>query len=218
MTAPTLFDRVSIHLRCHLSAGGQVSREGLVRCPRGGWRSLASCGTCPQCEHLSTPTQAEDWLLLCRLTADLFPSPGERAGAWRHAAVATVCEAMTTVLCVSSDVSARVAARALAEERLDLGVVADAERHHVGVVTRSDLLGALVSQQKAEARVAEVMSPFVMTFLDATSIADAMRLVTSDYLHHVPVVSGDEVVGLVTPASLLAWLQRELIAAERPFA
>jgi CBS domain-containing protein len=203
---------IAIHTRFRVSAEGLVSREAIVRCPTGGWLPLEACRPCGHCDHVSTPGNPDDWILLCSLGEDLIPPSPRAANVWSLATETPVSRAMSPAFCLASDVPATAAAHVFAQQGVDVGVVVDAQGHQAGAVSRADLLRAWPSSATSgnALTVHDIMTPFVMTFADTTPIAEAVRLTTSGYLHHAPVVSRDQVVGVVSPMALLRWLYDQL--------
>ena len=85
----------------------------------------------------------------------------------------------------------------------------------VGLVTREDLDKA-IGHGLSHAPVKSVMSSDVVTCRDETPLPQVMRLVGSSDAGRVPVVRGDEVVGVVTRSDLLRALEEPLGAEEEP--
>ena len=52
--------------------------------------------------------------------------------------------------------------------------------------------------------VAEIMTTDVLTLKPGDTLADARRLMTQRHIHHVPVMDGDNLVGLVSHRDVLA--------------
>ena len=171
---------------------------------------LDACRICSHCEHLSTPRSQDAWVLLCRLAGDVLPLRTPR-GPWESAQETPVSAAMSTGFCLASDVPVPILARVYVEESVDVAVVMGADGHPAGVVSRTDLLRALSRAGAGNKLCAkDIMTPFVMSFLDTTPIADAVKLMATQYVHHVPVVAGGKVLGVVSAAGLLNWLRSQL--------
>jgi tRNA nucleotidyltransferase (CCA-adding enzyme) len=85
----------------------------------------------------------------------------------------------------------------------------------VGMVTREDLDKA-VGHGLSHAPVKSVMSSDVVTCPEDTPLPEVMRLVASSEGGRVPVVRGEEVVGVVTRSDLLRALEEPLAAEEEP--
>jgi tRNA nucleotidyltransferase (CCA-adding enzyme) len=85
----------------------------------------------------------------------------------------------------------------------------------VGVVTREDLDKA-IGHGLSHAPVKSVMSSDVVTCPEDTPLPQVMRLVASSDAGRVPVVRGEEVVGVVTRSDLLRALEEPLGGEEEP--
>jgi tRNA nucleotidyltransferase (CCA-adding enzyme) len=85
----------------------------------------------------------------------------------------------------------------------------------VGIVTREDLDKA-IGHGLSHAPVKSVMSSDVVTCPEDTPLPQVMRLVASSEPGRVPVVRGDEVVGVVTRSDLLRALEEPLGEEEEP--
>ena len=85
----------------------------------------------------------------------------------------------------------------------------------VGMVTREDLDKA-VGHGLSHAPVKSVMSSDVVTCSEETPLPEVMRLVAASEGGRVPVVRGEEVVGVVTRSDLLRALEEPLAAEEEP--
>jgi tRNA nucleotidyltransferase (CCA-adding enzyme) len=85
----------------------------------------------------------------------------------------------------------------------------------VGMVTREDLDKA-IGHGLSHAPVKSVMSSEVVTCTEDTPLPEVMRLIAASEGGRVPVVSGDEVVGVVTRSDLLRALEEPLGAEEEP--
>ena len=85
----------------------------------------------------------------------------------------------------------------------------------VGMVTREDLDKA-VGHGLSHAPVKSVMSSDVVTCPEDTPLPEVMRLIAASEGGRVPVVRGEEVVGVVTRSDLLHALEEPLAAEEEP--
>jgi len=115
------------------------------------------------------------------------------------------------VLCVDSDATVESVRRAMADRRAPIAVVVDGSGHAIGVCSRFDL-----TQRSPRRRVETCMTPFVITMLDSTTVADALELVVERDLQHVPILSEGRVVGLVTPRAMIRWLAQSLRDVRKP--
>jgi CBS domain-containing membrane protein len=115
--------------------------------------------------------------------------------------------------------------------------VVNRARHVIGIVTRSDFLRhvelpeftTLGTRLQAFLRrtpgmhsdkhevVGQIMSSPVRTLSDSTPIAELVRMMSDDGLHHVPIVdAGEQLVGIVTQTDLVAALYETSLAQLEP--
>lgn len=82
------------------------------------------------------------------------------------------------------------------------------ERRPAGIFTERDVLRRVVDVDRDPAltRVGEVMTRDIAIIDPAWHVEDAMRLMTERRLRHLPVVDGDEVVGMISIGDLLRWV------------
>jgi CBS domain-containing protein len=94
-------------------------------------------------------------------------------------------------------------------ERIGAVLVHDGERV-VGIFTERDVLTRVIDQGRdpAATPVAEVMTSALITVGPATTVAEAMAVVTEKRCRHLPVMEGDRLVGLVSIGDLTRWLTR----------
>jgi tRNA nucleotidyltransferase (CCA-adding enzyme) len=106
-------------------------------------------------------------------------------------------------------------AMVLCQRHRQSGMLVGEPKRLVGVVTREDLDKA-IGHGLSHAPVKSVMSSDVVTCADDTPLPQVMRLVASAEPGRVPVVRGDEVVGVVTRTDLLRALEEPLGEEEEP--
>ncbi|HEX7443567.1 MAG TPA: CBS domain-containing protein [Acidimicrobiales bacterium] len=87
--------------------------------------------------------------------------------------------------------------------------VVDDDGTLVGIVTGSDL----VEEWQPQQGIATVMSDQVRTASPFTSVVDAARTMLEHRIHHLVIVQGDEVVGMVSSFDLLHVLAGDVEAA-----
>ncbi|MBE0609699.1 MAG: CBS domain-containing protein [Dehalococcoidia bacterium] len=82
------------------------------------------------------------------------------------------------------------------------------ERRPSGILTERDVLRRVVDADRDPAltRVGEVMTRDVAAIDSAWHVEDAMRLMTDRRLRHLPVVDGEELVGMISIGDLLRWV------------
>ncbi len=81
----------------------------------------------------------------------------------------------------------------------------------VGIVTERDYLRrvALEGRDENEAAVSEIMSAPLVVVSPETTIEECMALMTERRIRHLPVVEGDEVVGLVSIGDLVKFTSKQ---------
>ncbi|RLM53915.1 CBS domain-containing protein [Halobellus sp. Atlit-31R] len=103
------------------------------------------------------------------------------------------------------------AAATLIEHDVGAVVVVDDADRTVGLLTATDVV-ALVRDGTAAAgvTVADRMRTDVITTTRDALVADVADTMVDNLIHHVPVVDGDDVVGMITTFDLTAYLARTL--------
>jgi len=103
----------------------------------------------------------------------------------------------------------------LCQQHRQSGIQVGEPRRLVGMVTREDLDKA-IGHGLSHAPVKSVMSSDVVTCSEETPLPEVMRLVAASEGGRVPVVRGEEIVGVVTRSDLLRELEEPLVAEEEP--
>lgn len=82
------------------------------------------------------------------------------------------------------------------------------ERRPAGIFTERDVLRRVVDADRDPAltRVGEVMTRDIAAIDPAWHVEDAMRLMTDRRLRHLPVLDGDDLVGMISIGDLLRWV------------
>jgi tRNA nucleotidyltransferase (CCA-adding enzyme) len=106
-------------------------------------------------------------------------------------------------------------AMVLCQRHRQSGMQVGEPKHLVGMVTREDLDKA-IGHGLSHAPVKSVMSSDVVTCSEETPLPEVMRLVAASEGGRVPVVRGEEVVGVVTRSDLLRALEEPLVAEKEP--
>jgi CBS domain-containing protein len=144
---------------------------------------------------------------------------------------ATVADVMTSeVYAVAADTSIETACRLLATRHFTGAPVVSKNGRPIGVVTLADLVDPdrdrsqshgyplyyrVVHGHRVElgdgvavgiGRVADVMSPFVLSIHASASLADAARTMVHDRVHRLLVVTDGKLSGIVTVTDLLRGL------------
>lgn len=111
----------------------------------------------------------------------------------------------------------RAAAALMWREQTGSVVVVDGEAL-VGIITERDILRATAQSVDVDAlTVGEAMSGDVVTTTADVSLHDAARVMAQHWIRHLPVVDGDQVVGMLSQRDIMgvfAALRRETGAVE----
>ncbi|MDD2049353.1 HPP family protein [Pseudomonas putida] len=99
--------------------------------------------------------------------------------------------------------------------------VLDEARHLVGIVTLSDMVGAAMAQgrfswrglfRRRQVRVEQIMSRPVITVRSDEPAVALIPLLSEQGLHCLPVLEGQQLVGVITQTDLIAGLKRHLLS------
>jgi CBS domain-containing protein len=101
------------------------------------------------------------------------------------------------------------AIKSMQEKQVGALVVLDGGKP-VGVFTERDVLNRVVACEcnVAETSVADVMTKNLVVVCPDTTVQQAMAIVTEKRCRHLPVMDGDELVGVVSSGDLTHWLVR----------
>jgi CBS domain-containing protein len=125
-----------------------------------------------------------------------------------------IADAMTVrVVSVRPEELVQVAIARMLEENVGAVVVCEAERL-VGIFTERDVL-RLAGEGTAfgELRIGDVMTTRVLTLTPDVDVTDAARLMRDRKIRHVPVVEGENVLGMVGIRDVMGTLVERVWAA-----
>lgn len=122
------------------------------------------------------------------------------------AAMSTLGELMTKdVLAVAPEDTIGEAAQRMVERGIGSAVVLDYGRL-IGILTERDLLRAVADRvHSSEARVREWMTTDPVTATEDTPAEEAARTMLDNGFRHLPVISGERAVGIVSIRDVAAW-------------
>lgn len=114
---------------------------------------------------------------------------------------------------VHPDATVFDALRLMAEKEIGALVVID-EGRIVGVVSERDYARKIILAGKAskDTPVSEIMSRAVLHALPQQTVADCMALMTDKKIRHLPVLDGDQIIGILSIGDLV-----KTIIAEQEF-
>jgi CBS domain-containing protein len=108
-------------------------------------------------------------------------------------------EIMKETLTVSSKINLKEAAEKMNENEVGSLVVVD-EGKAVGILTEKDIIRNISSLKK---KVSEIMSEQVVSIDENENIDNAAELMAKSKIKHLPVTSGEEIVGIITISDLI---------------
>jgi CBS domain-containing protein len=112
-----------------------------------------------------------------------------------------------TVWSIPPDATVYEAIEQMADKKIGALVVIRGGRLD-GILTERDYARKVILKGKhsRETRVRDIMTPQVLFVTPSQSIDDCMRLMTSRRVRHLPVLEGENVVGIVSMGDLVNWI------------
>ena len=106
----------------------------------------------------------------------------------------------SVVVSVSPTATLAEAARTMVDHRIGAVVVADAAEQLLGIVTERDLTKAIVDYAigLVEQRVEDVMTHPVVTCAPDKSVVEALFMMNSRHIRHLPILDRDKLAGIVS--------------------
>lgn len=92
------------------------------------------------------------------------------------------------------------ACRQMSESRVDSVLVVDEQKRLEGIFTDRDAFRRVLDagKESASTPLADVMTPHPVSMLTDNSAIDALRIMWDGGFHHMPVVAGDRVIGVIS--------------------
>ena len=108
---------------------------------------------------------------------------------------------------ISPEANVYEAIERMAENHIGALVVLSAGRLN-GIISERDYARKVIlkGRQSRETRVHEIMSRAVVYVTPETNIDECMRLMTSRLVRHLPVLEGENVVGMISMRDLMKWI------------
>ena len=106
----------------------------------------------------------------------------------------------SVVVTISPTATLAEAARTMVDHRIGALVVADAAERLLGIVTERDLTRAIVDYPigLVEQRVEDVMSHPVVTCAPDESVVEALYMMNSRHIRHLPILDRDRLAGMIS--------------------
>jgi CBS domain-containing protein len=112
-----------------------------------------------------------------------------------------------SVYCIPVDSMVDAAVSEMNRQRVGSILVLEAKRV-VGIFTERDVLTRIVAtgRDPKTTSVREVMTADFLSIGEATSVEDAMQMMTDKRVRHLPVLRGDQLLGMVSIGDVTRWL------------
>lgn len=205
---------------------GETVEARSVRCPISkDSMSLEHCLNCKRYAALVSRPEGEA-SLWCRVPVAALEGATPPSEWVRTLEQTPVTELMTTkVTCVDSELNLDEVAQIFEKKHIRAAPVVEDEGVLIGMVSKSDLVRGYSHDGEEEefdqdchfppncvgVIVDGIMTTDVAKLLETASLADAARLFATRGVHHLPVVTKDEVVvGMVSVTDLVRWIASKL--------
>lgn len=120
-------------------------------------------------------------------------------------------KAIKDVVTVSPEATVRELLSLLAQHNVGALVVSGDGRQLEGIVSERDVVRSLVDdEQLLDAKVSDIMTTDVHTCSGEHPVNDLMQIMTERRIRHVPVMDGDEMVGIISIGDVVKTRMQEL--------
>lgn len=111
------------------------------------------------------------------------------------------------VVCATPDLELDRLLELMVRDRLGCVPIVDERQRPLGMVTKLDIVEHLVGpSDRVKPKVADVMMPFAISLDEDATVAHAAALMASEDMHHVMIVSGRRLIGIVSTMDITRWL------------
>lgn len=118
----------------------------------------------------------------------------------------------TPVVSVGPEASLVEIARCLAAARIGGVPVVGAEGRVEGFVSESDLMDALLAGRDSSTRASEIMTRSIHSVNEFDRTEEVMALLRQHRIHHLPVLRGGALVGIITPSDVIRFMVEQVLA------
>lgn len=114
------------------------------------------------------------------------------------------------IISVSPDTGVRDAIAKMAEKSAGTALVMDGDKL-VGIFSERDFIRKVILQDKCGTgvKVSEIMSTGLTTVTADTMLESCMEMMTEKRIRHLPVLEGDQVVGVVSIGDIVKYMVNE---------
>jgi CBS domain-containing protein len=113
------------------------------------------------------------------------------------------------LISVSPDTGIRDAISKMAEKSAGTALVMDGNKL-VGIFSERDVIRKVYLQDKcSKTKVSEIMSTKLTTVKADTTLESCMEMMTEKRIRHLPVMSGDQVIGVISIGDIVKFMVQE---------
>jgi CBS domain-containing protein len=102
-------------------------------------------------------------------------------------------------------------ARFLADGQFGAAPVVGPDGEPLGIVTETDVMGALLDGSYEDQRARDVMTAKVISIDEFAPADEVMRLLRDAQIHHLLVLRSGRIVGIVTPGDVVRFFATEVL-------
>ena len=118
----------------------------------------------------------------------------------------------TPVVSVGPEASLTEIARCLAIARIGGVPVVGADGRVEGFVSESDLLDALLADRDPSTQASALMTRSVHSVNEFDRTEEVMALLRQHRIHHLPVLRGGALVGMITPSDVIRFMVEQVLS------
>ena len=113
----------------------------------------------------------------------------------------------TAVWCISPEATVFEAIQLMADKNIGAVLVTDRDKL-VGILTERDYTRkvALKGKSSKQTAVKEILTGDIIHVTPGHTVEECMRLMTAHRVRHLPVLNGDQILGIVSIGDLVNWI------------